>query len=282
MKTNRTTLTLWLLAACVLLLSTPPASASTLQDGVSTVSIESSPTLGGLFTWSVGGIEVMPEQWFWFRVGNAAEQPLGIVGMATDSTFFAFPGPNIATWSYSASGIDFGVTAQLTDAEPTRSLNLVVSASNTSTSAVTLSIFHYMSFRLGAGSNQADINGNTVTQTGSGYTAEVSVAPFDSRLLGFEAAAVPYTLNRLGDGTSTDFGSTMDSASGDVSAAFEWQMQLPGKTGDATSSFQLSMNEHLTVPETQNPEPASAALVLGALVAIFLPRRRSSHPRTRR
>jgi len=257
---------------CIFPVSRAAASVIELRDGSSIVKIDPL-SQAGLFTWSVNGINLLPQQWFWFRTGNTAERSIDAMTLDPDSmmtyTLFGDPGPDTASWRYTSPGLSLQMDVSLVDANPTRSLSQVLTWTNTSASPLTLTLFQYVNFHLGSGSNQIDFNDGASLQTGSGYRAETWVTPFDTRLTGFEAAAVPYTRNELNDATSTSFGQSLDSASGDVGAAFEWQAQVP-----VTGSFQISTIENLTAPET--PEPSSAALAIGALAAMFYVRRRRS------
>ena len=70
---KRVPLLILLLAMFVAL--SPPASATiqSLSDGNSTVGI-SVDTQSGMYNWTVDGINILFQQWFWFRVGSSGPE----------------------------------------------------------------------------------------------------------------------------------------------------------------------------------------------------------------
>ena len=80
---KRVPLLILLIATFVAL--SPPASATvvTLSDGNSSVAV-SPDTQAGMYNWTINGVNILYQQWFWYRVGDSGpEKSIDTLGTPT-------------------------------------------------------------------------------------------------------------------------------------------------------------------------------------------------------
>jgi uncharacterized protein (TIGR03382 family) len=254
----------------------------------------SADTQAGVFEWDVSGIDHLAKEWWWLQVGGSrfsvdalpvtSSQPA--VNKAITTYTDAINGYTVEI-SYELTGSDFASGQSL--------LKEAVSIQNTSGSPLDISLFMYSDFDLGGnasgdttslfGVNDSDfIFGDTkgwteASQRDGANSHGIIVNGFP--LLG-EVDIFANTLNKLN--TSTDplitdaslvlaptFGSPTVSEFGpdgpaDMTYAFQWDFNIAAGDGDG-----VGVDKSLDV--TPIPEPATAALGLLALAALFRARR---------
>lgn len=237
------------------------------------------------------------QQWYWFRVGNTAEQQLNPGMLQSSATYdtdldgdrdrleLQYAGPGFSAFvNYSLKGSNV--------AEHKTELSRSVLIINTTAAPLQMSWIDYSDFSLTAAGRPEEIthfpdwaqflnaNGNTIRQydydgpfdVGGPLNSEMQVVVTPAPTT-FELGLVTdpnSILSRLNDGLPTLFnpaGATTLTGPGDLAFALQWNFTLP-----AFGSFIIG--EDLTIV----PEPASLAMI--ALGAMLLLPRRSSRCRT--
>lgn len=265
-----------IVAGFVVSWSSAPASAAllTLIDENSVVQIDPAAASGASL-WQVDGVDQLNLQWFWFRVGNTAEQAINTIPLALAGTFdtdfdsvnnglfarYVQPGPN---------GFTIEVTYNLVGGAPgsgTSDLAEQIRIINTSGSALPLTFFQYCDLNLSGNALDDTVqlsNANTMTQSDLVLTVgETVVTPAPAFYEVGNAAAL---LAKLTDGSPTTLNNNGGPISGDVAWAFQWNFNLaPG------SSVLISKDKQLLVV----PEPATIGLLaMGLLALVPVARRR--------
>ncbi len=255
-------------------LSCMPALGERLRDENSTVDINFGAQ-DGIYSWVVNGHDILPQQWFWYRIGANKEQSIDTMALLSHGAEndFGEPGPDRAYASYSnGAGLGLNMEITLDDAGPYANLLQVLRWTNTSGTAIDLTVFLYSNFTLG-GTNVLTLRPGTTNafeQSGDFFNARIR-GTASSMLVHHEANTATNTLDRLN--TQLPYVTLDDSntSSGNVTAAFQWHTTIA-----AHDSFTMGVDETVTVPE-----PASIALGLGGLgllvgIGRFVRRRRTS------
>ncbi len=253
------------------------AQVQTLNDGNSSVAVNLS-TQAGMFQWNVDGHNYLgssPGQWFWYRVGNNPEASINTLTLVS----FVNSG-NILSTVYSGNGFNLHLDYTLAGGTSGSGLSHVgetITINNTSGSLLDLHFYQYSHFNFSGGSDSVQLgrggvgnNFNEAYQTGSGVTLGESVDTVTTPGANHgETAVLPFTLNRLNDGTATTLNDNMNAGPGDVTWALEWDKVLA--TSGVDSVLQISKAKDLQVPE-----PSVAALLLLGVAAGGLRRRNAS------
>lgn len=242
----------------------------TLSHNNSSVDIDPS-SQAGVNSWLVDGVSTLNQQWFWYRVGSVAEQPINAIGAPVINSI----SPYSAQLLYSSPGqFDVQVTYTLQGGQlgsGTADLSEQIRISNTSANPLSISFFQYSDFNLGA-SDSVGLSQNLLgkfyrsTQTfGAASLQETVVSPGATH---GEVGPAGFTLGRLNDGLVTTLNDSMN-AVGDVTWAFQWDFQIA-----AGSSAQIGKDKRLVVTI---PEPTATALAgLGLALLFGAARRRLS------
>jgi hypothetical protein len=259
------TIALAVLAAVTFGAGRAEATALSVSDGNSSITIDSQ-SAAGMHTWIVDGVDQMFQQWFWFRVGptggESSIDDLPLLFEATDDVIF----DAILTRYGFANGLTIEIVYQLNGGLNGSGVSDVaegITISNNGNSALDFHFFQYSDFDLcGLGGVTATfINANAVQQVdGTCMLSETVVTPSASHR---EAAAYSNLLGRLEDGSPTQLADNAGFGPGDATWAFQWDFILaPG------GSFVISKDKRLGAV----PEPASLLLLgsglLGGLKAI--------------
>ena len=246
------------------------AQIVTLTDDNSIVRINAG-SQAGVYQWQVDGTSALNQQWFWYRIGQNAEQPINAIGAPVITP----ASPYSAKLVYAAANGSFDVQVTYTlqgGALGTGASDLseMIKINNYSAAPLDFHFFQYSDFNLGAADSVAlsqNLSGKFFrsTQTfGAAELQETVVSPGANR---GEVAATPFTLGRLNDGVATDLNNNVNAA-GDVSWAFQWDFTIA-----ANSSAQIGKDKSLQV--TPVPEPTTAALAgLGLALLMATVRRR--------
>jgi len=257
----------------------------TLTDGSSTVEIETESSLG-VFSWSIGEISVLEQQWFWFRTNlpewSVREYSIDEIGTPVVVQMLPVL-PNLAVLTYTEERADpadparfsVQVTYMLTSGAGLLSADLMenVKVTNLSDSTLTFDIFQYSDFDLSGDDLDHSIaitGGNRVVQTGYApglITMSETVTTGSPDLS--EVAVFSATLGKLTNvGIVDDLdGSKVGYGPADLTWAFQWSERAiaPGQ------AFMISKDKLLTI----EPIPEPAGLGLMGLALLGLRKRRS-------
>jgi hypothetical protein len=253
------------------------AQIVTLSDGNSVA--QAAPNgQAGLFNWSVGGVNQLNQQWFWYGVGNNAPASIDTISPAALSGVTA----NTFTTTYTGGGFNVGITYTLTggaNGGPPGALlsdmGESIAINNTSASVLNFHFYEYSDFNLQgvSGGDSVELNKlrgryNDAYQTsGVLASAETVVVPGANH---GEAATVGQTLTKLNNGAApVTLNDNATAGSGNVTWALEWDLSIA-----AGGSALISEDNYLEViPVPEAATPASLALMSG-VVALALQRRR--------
>jgi hypothetical protein len=236
----------WL--AAMLVASVVQANAAvgpTLTHGNSSVYIDPL-SQAGAFQWNVDSASVLQKQWFWYRIGNGAEQSIDTIG----SVSFTSLSPYSASLVYTMPGLfDIQLTFVLQGGSlgsGASDLTEQVIIGNLSNGPLDFHLFQYSDFNLGA-VDSVTLSQNLLgkfyraTQTSGGALQQTVVTPASHA----EAATVPTTLNSLNNGTATTLSDVAAAGAGDVSWAFQWDYTI----GTGATSPTIGIDKRIVVPE---------------------------------
>ncbi len=221
----------------------------------------------GVYNWSVGGVNQLFQQWFWYRVGSSGpESSIDTISPVSETS----SGANKATLTYANSTISVKTAYSLAaPGNGTATLSELITVMNTSAISQDYHFFQYSDFDLGGTTGGQSVqfynNGSStyyeVIQTGgTGSMVETAIAP-SATSMEVQAGLYPVILNALTDGVATTLNNNLSSGSGDVAYAYEWDATLaPGSS--------LLISKLMSVPE-----PSSMALISSGMLALALLRR---------
>jgi PEP-CTERM motif len=238
----------------------------------------STNTQAGAFSWTVDGIQQLSQQWFWYRIGNTAEQSIDTLPILSqalsdatgdgfnDTLFTKYNGAGFTlSLKYSLQGGSVGSGAS--------DLGEQISIHNSSGHSLDFHFFQYSNFELnGTPANQTAVftNNNQVEQVrvgGTGTLSETVITPVPTHR---EIAFFPATLNALNDGspttlTDTPIGTVI--GPGNVTWAYQWDVTIANN-----ATFQISKDKALSFV----PEPSALLMAGMGLLGLvsFVARRR--------
>jgi hypothetical protein len=197
------------------------------QDSTASINLGSQ---GGMYNWTVDGINVLDQQWFWYRVDG---DPTGQHSLDTLPLTYAQFSPSYVSASY--TGLSFIIAANFqlyggTVVSSNALMDEVFLIQNTSNTNLTLHLFEYSNFVLGVPGNDT-VNfpySNSVVQVGSigsvweTNTAVVTGLPGFVAPMHHEANVYPNTLNSLNQGSPDTLNDATNAGPGDVTWAFQW------------------------------------------------------------
>ena len=254
----------------------------TMSNGGSTATLNVGGGTGaiGMNSWTVGGVSgsQLNQQWFWYSVNGAVQQPINTIGTAQVSNFSSPLNPidNLGV-AYQNSQLTVQVQYILSgngansgSADMMENLSIV----NNSASSITLSFYQYSNFNL------FQNNGNIVSLSGGpgGYSGALQTAGgpggngiaevIDAPLANYgEAAVYGQTLSELNGLSYYTLNDSASAGPGDVTWAFQWNTTIaPGAMFDITKDKGLSIQ--------LVPEPSTVALIALGMGALGLSLRR--------
>jgi len=231
----------------------------------------------GMYNWTVDGINVLNQQWFWLGVSNAAPVSIDQISAASVSQ----PTANLLDTTYSSgSQYSVGIEYLLSGSTPgsgSSDMGESITISNGASASTVFHFYEYSDFNLGSAQsvqlgknlqgrfNLADVennnNPNLVTKL-SETVATPGANHGEAELAGVTLAklnngVLPVTLN--GDATA--------GPGPDTTWAFEWDITiLPGQ------EYLISKDKSVQI--TFVPEPGVAALALLAVGTLAVRKRR--------
>jgi hypothetical protein len=261
---------LWVVALCGMWAATGHATIVVLQD-LNSVATFSTQTQGGQQGWQVDGTSQLFQQWFWYRIGNAAEQSLDSLpqtGLITSDTNFN-PGNDHMVVQYTGAPLRITTTYSLVGSAPgtgNSDLGEQIKVENQGATPLDFHFFQYVDFDLNGTPNDdvvSFLNANAVLQQDSGGVLSETVnTALGASSTHREVNLYPNTLNSLNDTLPTTLNDNLGPIGpGDVTWAFQWDFTI-GVGGSVT----ISKDKLLAVPE-----PSSLALVIA--VGCLFPRR---------
>ncbi len=244
------------------------ASLWTLTDADSSVRVDD--VLGRAYDWTVGGVNQLNQQWFYYRPATTGAE-FGIESISAPTSVLT--GSTVLNTTYANASISVQVKFSLIDsATPgTSGFNQDVTIINLSGASMNLSFFQYSDYNLGG---DAFDNNVLMTKIGGKYGKAVQTdgswrltetVTGIGTTVNAEAALFNQTLASLTDGSTTTLNNVDNAGSGDLTYAFQWN-----KTLAAGATLQVSKLQLIEVV----PEPSSMALgLLGAAALVGIRKR---------
>ena len=243
---------------CLVLVFSSQAQIITLQDGNSIAKIDPYGQVG-MFDWTVGGIDQLKRQWFWYRVGSSGpESSIDTISAPTVTQSV----PYQATTLYGNPAFSVEVTYLLTGGAASSTLSETIAIVNHTATNLDFHFFQYSDVDLGGipGDQSVVLNATLArarqTSLSSGFAVETALQNANHR----EAALVGQTLAGLNDAFATTLNDNLMAGPGDVTFAFQWDYTIAA--GDSRIISKIK-----TVPE-----PSAIALMALGLLAFTLRR----------
>ena len=224
----------------------------------------------GMFQWTVESQNQLYQQWFWYRVGNAAEQSIDTISAPLANQ------PNNRTLYTSYNNGQYGVEVDymLTGFAPGSGISDIsesITITNCTTEPLDFHFFQYSDFDLSGviggdvvqlGKNIHGLFNEAFQQNGSLALTETVATPGANH---GEAGVYPVTLLKLNDAFATtlsDFAGPLGPTN--ATWAFQWDLTIAPE-----SSVGISKDKYLRII----PEPTSILLTLGGFVLLLRRRR---------
>jgi hypothetical protein len=252
-----------------------PGPVFTLTDGNSSAQIAPN-SQAGMFKWTVGGVNQLNQQWFWYALGNNAPASIDTISAAALSGVTA----NALTTTYGNATFNVGVTYTLTGGTgvgpmggtEVSDIGESIKIVNTSAATLNFHFYEYSNFNL-----DGIPGGNSVTlsklnglfadafQTNGGLAlTETIVAPGANH---GEAELFLGTLNELNNGVNpVTLSDNLTAGPGNVTWALEWDLSI-----GADDSALISKDKYLKI--VLIPEPSVLALISLGVAALFVRKR---------
>jgi len=259
------------------------AQVYTMSNGGSTATVNVGNTgVLGMNSWTVGGVSgsQLNQQWFWYSVNNAVQQPINAIGAASVFNFSnpASPIDNLgvqyqnAQLTVQVQYILSGNGANSGSADMVENLSIV----NNSASSINLSFYQYSNFNL----FQNNLNSVSLSSGPGGYTGAVQTTGgpsgdgiaevIDAPLANYgEAALAGQTLGELNGPSYYTLNDNASAGPGDVTWAFQWSVNL-----GAGETFNITKDKGLSIQLV--PEPSTLAFIAMGIGALGMSLRRKT------
>jgi hypothetical protein len=265
---KRVPLLILLFAMCLAV--SPPAFATlhTLTSGNSTLAI-STQTQQGAYDWIVDDVNVLYQQWFWYRIGNDREYSIDTLTQTGVVESVGFDGNKYGLGvRYANSAVQIEIFYTLVGgAQNSGSAHITeaIKITNLTPTVLDFHFFQYSDFDLEQSGNvdyvAIDPTKHVVNQTpASTLTGPLlSETVINQAASGWEANTFAQTRTKLNDDDADDLNGVMTAGPGDVTWAFQWDASIGGG-----SSFEISKTKRLE----SVPEPAAIGLMGSILLLI--------------
>jgi len=231
MKKYRVLAALLLLLTGVVSAVSVHASSYTLTDGNSTARIDPF-SQAGVYSWVVDGKQVMWQQWFWYRIGGTGgETSLDAIGPPTVTQV----GLGSVQMEYTASNFKVDITYDLWGGAAKSGASVLednLTITNLTSNPLQIHLFQYSDLDLTKGIQKDSAvlsSPGFVTQSGQAVVSNSVGFPGPNHWQISYYDTFPNLLDKLNDGsptTLTDSNGTV--INGDISWAFEWDMNVAG------------------------------------------------------
>lgn len=254
--------------------STASASVITMRDGNSLAVVDTNSIGGnqpGMRRWEVDGVNHLYCQWFWYRIGNNAEQrinALPIIGeFLTDTNGNGLGDTLTIRYGNNQLQIDIVFGLQGGSANSNRAdISEQIRITNLTNSTLPISFFQYSDFDLGGTVNDdfvGILGPNVVQQSDFSSGLHISETVVTPPANNWEVSVFPTTINKLDDALSDNLNGVGGPLVGaaDYTWAFQWNVNIP-----ARRNFLISKDKQIT--------PAPGAIALLGLGGLAVGRRR--------
>jgi hypothetical protein len=255
----------------------------TMNDGGSSATLNLGGGTGnvGMNSWSVGGLNQLNQQWFWYSINGVVPQTIDNISAASVLTANGVDGINAVQSTYANSQLEVSITYVLSGngvGSGSADLMEYISLLNTSASQTfNLNFYQYSDFNLlGGASDTVNISGGpsaytgALQTTGTGGTgiAELIDAP-DANFAeaNYANAGVSSTLYKLNNDANLMLNDNQNAGPGDVTWALQW-----GATLNPGDMLNITKDKGLSIQIV--PEPSTVALIALGVSALGLTLRR--------
>jgi len=256
------------------------AADNTLTSGNSQALIDFGNSTG-MHSWTINGQNQLAQQWFWFGLGNAAQNPLNTMPAVVVSQTRA----DFVTATYTDLAHQFSIQIDYTLAggqtggndwtsDITENIKIV---NNNLSGDLNIRFYQYSDFNLGANPSgdsvsisQSGVFFTKATQTqGASRVSETIDIPLANRA---EAGLTTYPVNTLAhlqSGSAYDLNNNLSAGPGDATWALQWNFDIgAGQSQDVIKDKRLSVEPV--------PEPSLIAFASLGLFGLVCRWRRSA------
>ncbi len=226
-------------------------------------------TGAGVYNWNAAGVSQLNYHWFYYRVGAVGgESPIQTIDNTPTTTYNA--AARTLDVVYDNGSYSVRTFYKLTGGN-TPNLSETITINNHSGGNLDFHFFQYSDFDLfgSTGGQSVQFSTNSVTgqyykalQTDGTHTVTELVNSATPPISHFEAQYAGNTLGSLLDGSPTTLSDTTSAGVGNVTFAYQWDVNMANNT-----SFQLS--KLLTIV----PEPTALSLVIVSVATMRMLRR---------
>lgn len=270
MTLRRTT---WAAALSALCLSVTPALATTftLSDANSVLQVNAGGPQGA-FNWTVDGVDILNQQWFWFRVGNAPEQSIDtlpvIASKVSDGLTCSECQLDVL---YQGDRFTIETKYSLLGGEPgsrTADIGEQIRIVNQRNVSLDFHFYQYSDFDVSrSGGDVVEIDSNHFAasqqaELGASMLSQTTSTPPPTHV---QAGVGPAIFGKLNDASPTVLNDVLVAGPGNANWAFEWDTLIPRR-----GSYLISLDKSVT----PIPEPAALVFAATALLIGFARRRK--------
>ena len=258
------------------------AANSILTSGNSqaTINFGSGSGAFGMNSWTINGQNQLAQQWFWFGLGNAAQNPLNTM----PSVVVNQPTASFVTATYQDLAAQFRIRIDYTLAggqtggnDWTSDITENITIFNDGANPLSIRFYQYSDFNLGnnpggdsVSISQSGIFFTKATQTqGASRVSETIDIPLANGAEAGLTTDIPNTLAKLNSGSAYNLNNNLTAGVGDATWALQWNFNIA-----AGQSLDVVKDKRLSVEPI--PEPSLIGLASLGLFAAVCRFRRSA------